>query len=316
MASVALGGAPVTTLAAEIQARKDGDAKLQSQVDALTARVSKLEQAAVPVPTPGPAPVIRSASSISSILSLIPDNTVDVIDCGGKVLVGSLAVRVLDLAGEAIRTPRTRPLVIRNGTLDGGGGATPAIRLGTNSGGQSYPSGPTVLISFEDWTVQNYALGKDGLLMTGWVSDVAFRRFAFRNNRGIGGSYSHHAYVQNGGNPAQRGKRVVLEDLDIVAGKDMNGIQVFPKPNVDGLTIRRVSITGVNTGMYVYGDPTLVDIDGVTFTDCSQTIDAKENPQGVVRNSTSVRSGPLAPGSGQWTALGLKDGGGNQVAAA
>ena len=56
VASVALGGPPVTTLAAEIQARKDGDAKLQSQIDALTARVSKLEQAAVPAPTPMPTP--------------------------------------------------------------------------------------------------------------------------------------------------------------------------------------------------------------------------------------------------------------------
>src|SRR6185295_11997498 len=95
MASVALGGPPMTTLAAEIQARKDGDAKLQSQVDALTVRVSKLEQAAVPVPSPTPTPVIEpvpgqvikqlpTGAPQSTFMSLFTDNAVDVIECAGK----------------------------------------------------------------------------------------------------------------------------------------------------------------------------------------------------------------------------------------
>jgi hypothetical protein len=296
----------MTTLAAEIQARKDGDAKLQSQLDALTARVSKLEQAAVPAPSPtptplpGPAPVVKPfMGTPAQLATLCSDESVDIIDCGGNVITGSLNLRL----------QRTRPLIVRNWAFDGAGSATPPIRLGTLSGAPGIPTVPTTNLSFEDGTITGYKVGKDGLLMTGWVENVAFRRISAKQCTGMGGSYSHVIYAQSDG--AHRSKNVVFEDVTASLDKTMNLAQIFASggPGVDGLTLRRVSGSGGHTALYAYSNSTGILVEGCVWTDFDQTIETGETPKGLVQGNTSVRSGPLKLGQGRWLYAGLADGG-------
>jgi hypothetical protein len=272
------------------------------QVAALDARLKKLE--GVPAPTSTPVPTTGQVikpfmGTPAQLATLCADESIDVIDCGGNVITGSVNLRL----------QRTRPLIVRNFILDGNGSATPPIRLGTLSGAAGVPTVPTTNISFEDGTLQRYVLGKDGLLMTGWVENVAFRRISAKQCSGMGGSYSHVIYAQSDG--THRSKNVVFEDIAATLDKTMNLAQVFASggPGIDGVTLRRVSGSGGHTALYAYSNSTGILVEGCTWTDFDQTIETGETPKGLVKGNTSVRSGPLALGQGRWTYAGLADGG-------
>jgi hypothetical protein len=149
---------------------------------------------------------------------------------------------------------------------------------------------------------QNYNIQKDGLWHTGWVDTVGLNRLMARNNVGMGGSYSHHLYINSdgvdGANPTpHRGKNITSIGCDIVCGRDMNGVQFFHEPNVDGAIIKQWKASGGNTFAYAYSSATGVDFDGNVITNFTKSFESAQTIKGQVRNTRCSGCGAPTWGS-------------------
>jgi len=288
----------------------------KADLDALAARVAALEPTAPP-PTTGKS--ILFAGTAPQLNALVADQTIDIINFAPKTYSGFSSY---------IRQQRTRPLRINMGPgVIFDGGTAGVFHLGTLNGSTAIPmpgvpTAPTtdITLDFTGSVIQNYRLGQDGIIQTGWVERLTFIHPTIRTTTGItggGGNYnqSHALYCESDQN--HRSVDIKAIDWDVSANKTINGVQTYHNPCVNGLLVKGGTWLGLNRFALLYGDALNITVDGATITNCNATIDAANSPTtgdqaaGVIKNTHATGSGPLAPGLGLWYSTKLLDGGGN-----
>lgn len=269
-------------------------------------------------PTPEPPPptgkVVRFKGGASALVTLAKDLSVDVVELDGGTY--TQWVCFLDVARPADRPLLIRPVPGAAVIFDGGGGSSPAFRIGWRTLA-SYVTleGP--------FTIQNYALGLSGLVMASWFDHVAFNGVRVRNVGGTESPQTTHAlYVssanEGGATGHPKSHHITANGWDIVgpANRYLSGLHIYHDPNADHIEAKGWTVSSLHRAVYAYSDATNILIDGWSITDCNATIDNwGGTAQGVVSNCRAVRSGPIAPGQGSWKAGPLVSGGGNVVVA-
>jgi hypothetical protein len=258
------------------------------------------------------------ASTPAALLTLMSNTAYDVIEiAAGTYSQWACFVNVdRTSAHPLLIRPAANAAVIWDGT--GLNDGSPPWRIGWNS-----------LASYITWDpagtggsfkIQNYTIGMAGLVMTKYINHVTFNGVIVRDcNGGYGGAAPQHTHCVYLGTdtttPPHRSQYWVSNSWDVIgpSNRYFNGFQTDHAPNTDHVIANSWTVSSLHRAVYAYADPTDLTIDGWTIADCDATIDNDgDTATGVVSNCHSTNSGPLTPGSGQWTANGLLvSGGGN-----
>lgn len=273
---------------------------------------------------PGNVKVVSPGVTSAQVAAYIGNTAYDVIEFTAGTYSG-LHVFVRANRGSS------HPLLMRPATgaaviFDGGGGSAGNgfLYLGANVGLPGYPSAVTDYITMDaagtggSFTIQNYNIGSTGLIYTGWVAHIEINGIIVRTCTGVtggGGQYnqSHCLYIAS--DDTHRSADITANDWDIVftGTRSMNALQTFHNPNVDGLTAHGWDVDNVHRAGLIYGDGTLIDIDGWTINHADETFDTGETCTGSVKNSTATNSGNTIVGTSPWNNTGITDGGGNSL---
>ena len=267
--------------------------------------------AVAPVPaTPRPTPTATAAPTLSGqkvvqfgpsgtqaqFVSLMKDMTVDVIE----LEAGTYKGWHLGASGGVVISRAARPLLVRPAP----GAAVVWDDTGGTSGDAWFYVGSwnvashvTDYITFDpagtggSFTIQNYALGQQGLVSTFWVDHVAFNGFHTRGITGLaGGSTSWTVYVSSDG--LHRSSSIVVNDWDVgpSAGKNVSGLQTYHDPQIQGVSAARWKIDGSHIAVLSWGDASRVDIEGWTITNCDYAVSTDGVAAGILKNNTATGS--------------------------
>jgi hypothetical protein len=218
-------------------------------------------------------------------------------------LVHDLSIDVIEIEAGTYRNwhvnldvDRIRPLLVRPAP----GAAVVWDDAGGRSGDGLFYLGSRALttnITFDPagtggtFTIQNYALGQQGLIDTFWVDSVTFNGFRTQGIRGLpGGSLSWTVYVSSDG--VHRGRNITVNDWQVgpSAGRTVGGLQTYHDPQAVGVRAYRWQISGASSAMTFYGDATGIDIQGWRISGCEYAVYSDGNAAGVLKNNTSIGS--------------------------
>ncbi|HEY5473083.1 MAG TPA: hypothetical protein VIK32_07825, partial [Candidatus Limnocylindrales bacterium] len=259
-----------------------------------------------PTPTPTRAPTLSGKKVVqfgpsgtqAQFVSLMKDMTVDVIELEAGTYKG------WHIGGSGQPrfhvTRAARPLLVRPAP----GAAVVWDDTGGTSGDAWFYVGSwnvashvTDYITFDpagtggSFTIQNYALGQQGLVSTGWVDHVAFNGFHTRGITGVApGWLSWQVYVSSDG--VNRGSNVTFNDWDVAASADryVGGLQTFHNPQARNVTALRWKIDGAKSAITLEGDVTGLDVEGWTITNCEYAVTSDGTAAGILRNNEATGS--------------------------
>jgi hypothetical protein len=295
--------------------------QLASSVWSEKARTSIVVQAVAPTPPPTPPPPTGTVvqfpgtgpATPAALGVLMADLTTDIIE----IAAGTYArwAMFLDVA-----RPSTHPLLVRPASgaaviWDGTGtDNTPPFRIGWDSLASYITFDPAG--TGGSFKIQNYRIGAAGLVMGRYTDHITFNGVIVRGCYGSGTpQVSHCIYLLTDG--VHRGQHWTSNDWDVVGPSSRNlcGFQTDTSSGTnsyDHVTANGWTVSLLHRAMFLWSNPTDVNIDGWTIANCNSTVDNYPNhAQGVVSNCHATGSGPLAPGSGDWRVGSLTDGGGN-----
>jgi hypothetical protein len=146
------------------------------------------------------------------------------------------------------------------------------------------------------FTIQNYVLGRQGLVNTFWADHVTVNGFRVRNSSGTSdGNNSWSVYVSSDG--AHRASNLTFNNWDIVGAPDqsLSAFQTYHTPQADGVTVKNWTVSSVHQAMTSWQGATGVLFDGWNVTGCYDTVNTDGTSAGIVRNSTTTgcASAPL-----------------------
>ena len=267
--------------------------------DTLQSGTSAADGMATPIPTP--------ASSSPPVVQFGPSGTQVEFDA----LLGDMNVNVIEMAGGTYRGwhlrfahhRAARPLLVRPAPGaavvwdDTDGTSGDALFYVGWGPGYLPAANVTDYITFDpagtggSFTIQNYALGQQGLVSTGWVDHVAFNGFHTRGITGVApGWLSWEVYVSSDG--VNRGSNVTFNDWDVAASADryVGGLHTFHNPQARNVTALRWRIDGAKSAITLYGDVTGLDVEGWTITNCEYAVTSDGTAAGILRNNEATGS--------------------------
>jgi hypothetical protein len=141
------------------------------------------------------------------------------------------------------------------------------------------------------FTVQNYRLGEQGLISTGWVDNVAFNGFRTHGIGGVApGWLSWQAYVSSDG--VHAASNVTFNDWAVAASdrRVVGGLQTGHEPQARGVTALRWRITGAKSAMTLFGSVSDLRIEGWLISDCDYAVTSDGKAAGILRGNVSTGS--------------------------
>lgn len=304
---------------------------LETDVSVLAQAVQELQAKAHthtdPVPPLDPTPppnervaVFRTTGKPADLVALMKNLAYDVIEMERGLYAKWTAV--IDVV-----RPADKPITVRPGpgtgdvVFDGTGLAdnTMPFKIGWQS------TGLAANVTFDArgqggrFVMQNYRIGKTGLIETRRFENIGFHGVLVRNCEGgyDGGAKQHAHAIYLGalkGGTAYRSKNWASNDwiIEGPASRMLNGFHVYSGVagiGVDGAVATDWKVRDLNRAAFVWSPSTGVLIDRWEIDNCDCTIDNTPNEAtGEVRNVHSRKSGALAEGQGFWKAGKLRQG--------